>query len=406
MRLSFPRKKPEFNLILDIGTESVKAILYQKKEGKRMILGTSLEYFDEFGAWGGFFSSGNGNIAEAAIMRAAEKAVRTVVEQMEKGVSGELYVTLPPVLLHARIVTMVFERKEIHKHISNTEAEEILSSGEREGKQTIQKMAQGLYGISPQEFTFLVFKPISFSIDGYRVSSLRNFNGKRITWSALAVIARKQVLPKSDFFQALRGLAGDFRVHFSLLNIVSLAESFVQLAPLLEDGIFIDIGGEETQVFVVQQKSLVFTFDFPMGASHWERIIAADLGIREQEVGELLERYSAGMLTHEVGARLKGLMRAPVSQWLDALKKGIEKENLAVVPLFFIFGGGSLLPDLGELLGTADWGNILPAGSPRVTQLSLIDLPHLEYTEKRSINPQYTPSFLLCYYDAAQKKDF
>lgn len=405
MRVSFHRKNSDLALILDIGTESVKAVLYEKKEGRTVISAVSREYFDEWRVWDGFFS-GKNDIALAAIARASERAIRAVVSQAGKDMVIDLFVALPPETSHAGIVTMSFERKDAHPHISKAEEQEILAKGTREGKEIIQKMAQELYGIEPQGLSFLVFRPVFFSIDGYRVSSLRNFNGRRVVWSALGIAARKDVLPQSNFFTSLVHLAKDFKMNFSSPNVIFLAECMANIAALLEDGIYIDIGGKETQVFVIQQKTLVCTFDFPFGASSWVEVIKDDLGILGAESREILERYSRGTLTQETATRLKELLGPSLSEWFHGLQGGLEKADYAgAISGIFIFGGGSMVPAIKEVLESSAWQDSF-IGSPRAANLLPDRLPHLEYRGKAALTSQYIPSFILTYHGSAEKKIF
>jgi len=392
LKLSFKRKEPETRLILDIGTDSVKAILYQKKEGKIIILETFLEYFDEFGAWDSF-SDSEVNLHEIALWKAARKTVKEALEYKNKNIDqlpSELYVTLPPELLQTRVFRFSLERKEHSKHISKAEEQQIISNFKQQAEELIKKTAPN------EDMIFWKFVPSSFSIDGYGVSSLRNFTGKHILCSALAIFVKNQVLGHGGFFEALSRFAKDFKIYFSLSNIVSLAESFAKVAPFLPDGIFIDIGGRETQVFILQQKSLVAAFDFPLGARQWMKIISVNFGLEEVTAREFLINYAREEFTKETRERIKRLLSPSILEWCSCLKKGLEEEKCIFLPFLFVFGGG-VIPDVKEAIETGQLQDISFAASARVTKLLPEALQHLEYRGKKLLSPQDTSSFLLCY---------
>jgi cell division ATPase FtsA len=397
MGFSFSRKEPELRLVLDVGTESVKAVLYRKREGKLLVFGIAMEYFDEFGVWEDT-SFSEVSIQEAAFLKAAEKAVGEVLRLNEKKRECELFISFPPKLVYAVIVTMTFERKEPHQHISNTEAEEILAKGKEEGERMASKKAQEIYGMPPQGLTELIFQPISFSIDGYRVPSLRNFNGNRIVWSALAVFVRKQVMEGQAKYSTFAGdLAKKFGLHFSPDNVLSLAEGIIKTSPFLDDGIFVDIGGGETQVFMVQQKSLVATFDFPIGVNRARELLSTDLGLGVGTARELLERYAKGELTAQMNLRFQNVLKIFLSEWFASLKEGLEKEDYTGLASFFLFGGGGIISDIKKALETAQWGDIAFGGPLRVVQLFPQNLPHFEYRGDATLTSHHTSSIFLCY---------
>lgn len=412
-------EKKSDSLLLDVGTEAIKAILYHKKEERIVLLGSAVEYFDngvqdyffQHFAFPQFLRGGGAgkkrreqkNLAENAFRKTIQQTMRALdVFQREGG--REFYVSLSPPFFHTCAATIIFERKNPDAHISQKEEKEILESGMKRGKEDMQKLVQELYGIFPQEYHFVKLFPLSFSIDGYPVAFLRNLTGRRVVWSAVGVVARKELV-FSDVFHFFRSIANDLNMKFASSHILFPAECFAGVSELLEDGIFIDIGGRVTQVFVVQRKALEFTFDFPVGAHQSVEALGEDLGISEVAARELLERYSKGLLTQETATRVKNLLRPFFSRWRDAFWEGFRKGGERALSSFFIFGGGGAIPDIKEILKNVEGDNF--AGiSPCVSPLTPSALSYVEYGNKSALTVQYTPALLFTSYASTEKKNF
>jgi len=107
------RKKAETTLLIDVGTETVKALLFEEKGQKIEILGSSLEYFDRYG----IFDSRDfeTDVLKKAISRAIQKPLAAAKgeEEMNKSV----ILGLPAHILKARVIRQSLKREEPKKII-------------------------------------------------------------------------------------------------------------------------------------------------------------------------------------------------------------------------------------------------------------------------------------------------
>ena len=80
------RKKAETTLLIDVGTETVKALLFEERGQEIKILGSSLEYFDRYG----IFDSRDfeTDVLKKAISRAIKNLGKG--EEMNKSVTRAL----------------------------------------------------------------------------------------------------------------------------------------------------------------------------------------------------------------------------------------------------------------------------------------------------------------------------
>ena len=98
--------------------------------------------------------------------------------------------------------------------------------------------------------------------------------------------------------------------------------------------------------------------------------------------------------------RMKEIFSQPTQKWFNDLKFILRKvqENLGILPSnILIFGGGSLLPEIQEILNTGDWEELAFLERPTVKFLSPNDLKNLEDSTKILTSPQNTASILICY---------
>src|SRR4030042_6703075 len=103
----FRKKKDKFFLVLDIGTEAVKALFAKKNNDGIVVLGVDIQYFEKYGV-----SNGGGKDFEAEIIK---KAISKALDNL-KIAAGQarkdlkklpVLVGLPANILKARVVCQV-----------------------------------------------------------------------------------------------------------------------------------------------------------------------------------------------------------------------------------------------------------------------------------------------------------
>jgi hypothetical protein len=134
-----------------------------------------------------------------------------------------------------------------------------------------------------------------------------------------------------------------------------------------------------------------------MGGRVFTQSLSRSLGITEQEARILLERYSKRLLSIEIQERIRELVAKGQRDWFDNLKISLKKMSpKELLPsLIFLFGGGSLLPEVQEILEEGNWSDLLFISQPKVELVLPKDLKNIEDQTKSLNSPQDIPPLLI-----------
>ncbi len=300
-------------LVLDIGTEAVKASFGGK---------TSLRYYDMFGVF-------DGRDFGRDVM---EKALLGVIKDLKAEGKPSL-LSLPPDVLRARISSHSLEIKNFKGDIRG----EILRHNQKEVSEAFFREA----GILPQELEFLDQLFLEQKIDGYRTPSFKGYEGREAEAVILSVFSAKEDLNK--YREIFRKLGIKF------LKIAHPVQGLIKVFDK-KGGVFLDVGGEITQIFVVKDGGLQEIFDFPMGGKDFSKALSEALGLPEERGRILKEEYSHGKMEETTRRKFNEIFVGMMKEWYRNLKLKL-KESRGWLPYkFFLFGGASQLPEISEIL--------------------------------------------------------
>jgi len=106
--------------------------------------------------------------------------------------------------------------------------------------------------------------------------------------------------------------------------------------------------------------------------------------------------YSVSSLSEKTRMKIKEIFVYFYQNWFFTLKESLELFSREPLPSkILLFGGGSMLPDIPEILSKEQWENLTFLGKPQIKILYPGDFPEIEIKNKRLNNPQYIPSFLI-----------
>ena len=148
--------------------------------------------------------------------------------------------------MKGRIAPQVYQRENPQKIIKREEEEEIYQTILRGAQQRVSQDFAQISGILPQELEFLDQEILEIKIDGYEVPHLQGYDGKNLEFKIFSSFAPKYYL--QNFKKILEDLK---------LNILKIAHPAQNLTDIFNgaDGIFLDIGGLITQLFLVKPHS-------------------------------------------------------------------------------------------------------------------------------------------------------
>lgn len=378
------KKRPKSFLALDIGTEAIKALIFQRENEKVIILGNSLEYFDRFG----IFDSRD---FEAEILkRAITRTLQNPALSLERAGREELPVilSLPATIFRGGVVFQSLKRENPQKIIEQGEEEVILEEVKREAERKIAQVQASKNGILPQDLQFIDLKILERKIDGYEVPSLQKFSGKKLDFRILATFLAK------DYLNLVKKISQEiFLKNFQIINLAENLPRIFEEKKL--SGIFLDIGGEVSQIFLVRRGKLEKVDTISIGGKVFLESLSQVYGMDFSGVRNLVQNYQKKLLSEEVRKEIKHLFVLESQKFFENLKICL-KEDKPLPSNIYLFGGGSLIPEIEEIFSVGDWSDFL-FDLPEIKILYPKDLKNIEETSRIVNSPQYLPPLLLCY---------
>jgi len=386
------RKKEETILVLDIGTEAVKALIFAKNKEGFNFLANSLEYFERFGTFNTF--SFEREVLERTVSKAITQAENRAGRKPEK-----ILMTLPPNIFKARIVFQTHTRKDPQKLITESEGKEILKLLFEKSKKEIARAILTEQGISPKDIRFLYQKIFQIKIDGYQVPDFKGYRGKNIDFNILSAFLPKSYSEGIENF--LRNLG------FKDIKLINQIEGLILYLKEKKDIIFLDIGGITTQIFLTKAGTIEKIEEAAAGGEIFSQSLSERLGLTSQEARILKERYAKNELTAESQSRIKEILSFAFSNWHNLLKDKLKKINPTgfLFPDIWIFGGGSMLPEIKKISEKESRENFsfsnkssLKIFYPKDIVKKIVGEAAIDGKALKSLsNPQYTTSFLIFY---------
>lgn len=382
------RAKEKYFLALDLGTEAIKGLLFEKVNGKITILKSSLQYFQPFGVFDSrFFETG-------LVKKTLSKTIEEITFQMDRKVRPKYTVLgLPANILKSQIFFKRLKRKNPKEKIQEKEAKSIINSILAKTQKDISQEFTQKTGILAKDIYFLDLKILEIKIDGYKVSQLLNFSGQDVDFRLISTFLLKYDLEKVK--KDIQDLG------FKILKIVDSAESLLSaLGDKSLSGIFLDIGGKVSKIIIIKDGEIQRVSEFDGGGDDFSQILSQTLGISRAETEDLKVRYSKKNLSEGVRKRIKEIVLPTTKRWFNNLKGKLEEVQTSIgvfPPVIFIFGGGSILPEVQEVLNEGDWGGLSFLGKPTADLLLPKDLKNIEDKTQSLTSPQNIPSLLLCY---------
>jgi len=382
MKFSFKNKERRVLGVLDIGSASVKFLIIKKekpsssilqKTGKKIIiLGKGLKDYERFGVF-------DGREFEQEVMK---NAILGAVEEAEKEAgleAREVILGLPAHIFKARIVNQELKRESSRKPVDKQEKEKIcqkvLKEAEKKGSEEFARES----GILPQEICFLSKQILQIKIDGYEVSEMLGFEGRVFEFKTLVTFLPKYYFENIKKLIEICGL--------SIFKITHEVEGQICFFTKTENTLYLDIGSDFTQMFLVKNGVLNAVLEFGVGGRNFSQALSHKFGLFPKEANGLLWRYQRSLLKEETRARLREVFLREAQNWFynldDKLKHKFSFENI------FYFGGAAYYPEIEDVL-EKNYG--LP-----LKIIEYKDFPNLEDKSKIKRSLQFIPTLFLTY---------
>jgi len=340
-----------YYLALDIGTEYVKAQVCLAEGNKGRILGVGKSKQKLGDMQSGVVTDIGAVISNCQeAMRIAEKMAGVRADQLVMGIAGEL--------VKGAVTTISYTRREPDTKIDLAELKNIVHKVQWKAFDEVRSELAFETGYNEIDIKLVNAAIVDVRIDSYKVANPLGFQGKEVTLSIFNAFA------PLVHYGSLQTIAAE--LDMELLAIT--AEPYAVARCLgNEDGgnfssIFIDIGGGTTDIAVVRNGSLEGTRMFNLGGRTFTKRLAQTLSISFDDAEKIKLAYSNEKLEKQSHKVVREAMKSDCEVWLSGIALTLsEFENIDILPSkIMLCGGGSLLPEIKEVLESREWALKLP----------------------------------------------
>jgi cell division protein FtsA len=340
---------------LDIGTEFVKALVFEIDEGGRgTVRGVGRKRQ-------GLAHMQSGTVTDidavvdncSTALREAEEMAGFRPTQCVIGIAGEL--------VKGFTTTHSQDRKKSDLPITDAELQKLIDGVQREALREAERAITWETGL-PQVDVRLVHAAVTGAqIDGYPVTNPVGFRGRHVKLSVFNAFAPLVHLG------ALQSVAQ--QLELELLEIVAepyaVARVLASEQVLQAGALFIDIGGGTTDVALVRHGGIEGTRMFALGGRAFTKSLTDRLDLPFPRAEEVKLDYARGVLT-ERRTEVAKIVADDVAIWSAGVE--LVMDELASGDLLpgriYLCGGGSHLPEIGLTLKSEAFWKRLPFSRP------------------------------------------
>ncbi|MFZ2970223.1 MAG: cell division FtsA domain-containing protein [Minisyncoccia bacterium] len=352
-------------LALDIGTESVKALIFSfdNKEEKVVICGAGKKGHRLEDIHGGIIFNVDGVVETCkSAIKEAEEMAKIKPSKAIVSMGGE----------HVKNITRTssFDRENSKAKINLAELEDLISESQKKISSAAEK---SLNSDRWKEKKLIGADIVDFSIDGYRVINPVNFKGKniRISVSNSYITGEQFKLVGKILVKLDLGLANISYGPYAVLKAIG-AQDIMDF-----NALFIDVGGGMTDVVVVRNRNIGDSRLFIFGGKAFTKSIANEFKVSFSEAEEIKLDYSHDKIAENIKERVEKIIRSDCDVWSSGIELSLEElsKNDLLPSKIFLYGGGSQLPQIRTSLER----------SLRINKFSFSDKPEINFISPEDI---------------------
>lgn len=322
-------KREEIYLALDIGSGYLKAAHFSvdKNENKLKNLSFQKERLEKSGS---------------IFLEDLKLNTSHLIKGDEKGI----IFGLSSDFLKGKTASFTYQREDFHRPIDEEEIQKIIQTIE---SKILEKLKQQFWQENQLDAEFKVAdaKIENIFVDGYRTLDLLGFQGKEITLGIFNTIASQSLT------DALENLCSFLNLPLVSINHLAYVttHSFIKKNNSLS-AIFIDIGANNTDIIFVKNGLIKEIRNLPVGGMIFSQSLMDQLKVGLGEAESIKIQYSSGELAILTAQKISQFFEYNLSILKRNIKLVVDEfSQLDVLPkLFYIYGGGSLLPDVKKTI--------------------------------------------------------
>jgi len=342
------KKKKQNFLVVDIGSRGVRGLILEKEDGKNKVKRFSSETFKKF-------STFQTNSFENDVFRKAFSKILIELGLENDSLPMTTLIGLNPRILKAKITNFSIKRDD-YKKMTEEDKKTLEPILDKARKKTIKNFIKHNEELLINDFQIIRKNIIERKISGYKVNSVKSYNGKNFSFKVLVIFTLKKYLKIIDFVKTFFNSKNVLLVH-KTQGIFSWLKNRKKFS-----GVFIDIGSNFTQVFLINNGLIDHILEIKIGADIFTKTLSEKLGLTYEEAENLKIKFSKGDISSISQKIIQEFLSKPLNFWFDNLKQELKKccndFDLFLPKNFYIFGGGSLLPGIKKILKNGDWEDL------------------------------------------------
>ena len=342
----FKSRKANLGLVLDIGTEFIKCLIFEIKQNKAEILGAGRvrQKLTEMRGGTVLDIEGVTKNAQTAIAK-VEKMAGTSADQVIVGIAGEL--------VKGTTTTVHYSRAKPNERIAYSELKSIVDKVQRRAFDKARESLAWETGHSEIDVKLVNAAIVDVKIDGYRVTNPLGFQGKDVSVSVFNAFA------PITHLGALQTICEELG-----LDLIAIAAEPYAIAKAvgLEDSldfsaIFMDLGGGTTDIAVVRNGGLEGTKMIAIGGRSFTKRLSQVLSVPFETAEEIKISYSNGLLDKKSAKIVRKAILSDCKVWLSGVELTLEEfsQDELLPSRILLCGGASALPEIQEALQAEKW---------------------------------------------------
>ncbi len=339
-------------LVLDIGTEFVKCLIYRIEEGHGFVVGYARIRQGLGDMTGGAVSDIAGVTAncETAIQTASKQA-GILPEQTVMGIAGEL--------VRGRTTSISYTREDPATRIDLGELRAIIQRVQRQAFTEVRAELARDTGHREVDVKLANAAILDAQIDGQHAENPLGFQGAEVTLSVFNAFA------PLVHFGALQTIAAELTLDlltiaaepYAVARALSTAAGYTDVS-----AIFIDVGGGTTDIALLRGGREMSMRMFAIGGRTFTKRLAQTFNVSFLEAERIKLDYAQNKLDAKSRNLTKKALTADIEVWLAGVELALS-EIAGERPLptqIQLCGGGAKLPEIKAALESTDWTRNLP----------------------------------------------
>lgn len=346
----------EHLLALDIGTTSVKAIVFkierdfEKKISKAAVLGLGK-------ALAGQGVNENKYAANMEIARMCREA-KIEAENMAGVKVRQAIFSAAGQLIKGASNSEIYEREDSEKPIDLAEMKNIIQKAQWKIFNKIRIEETEVSGIPELETKLISGEIIEIKIDGYKVIDPIGFHGKELSlnilniYSSLSYLKLFQRLGEILDLEIVALACQPLAILGAVANNIFKVNSFAEISAIL-----IDCGGKFTDIYFASQGVLNGPKTLSIGGEAFTKRLASGFDLDYKEAEDLKIKYSDSDISAQIKRKITDAFNYNFRIWQEGVGM-IFSDFSALVnfpSVILLCGGGALLPGIKKSLEDSEW---------------------------------------------------